>query len=69
MGQKVFLREENPMGQKREGKEKAPNPAQSLEEIKRAKRLSIQPSSKHRRILTAEKSLIFLWRVVDLQDA
>jgi transposase-like protein len=43
------------MSQKREGKEKVPNPILSLEEIERAKRLSVGPSSKRRRNLTAEK--------------
>jgi hypothetical protein len=51
----VFLKEENPMSQKKEGKEKVPNPVLSLEEIERAKGLSVQRSSKRRRILTAEK--------------
>src|SRR4030067_3222114 len=55
MGEKVFLREENPMSQKREGKEKVPNPSLTLEEIEKAKGLSLQPSSKRRRFLTAEK--------------
>ena len=39
----------------REGKEKVPNPNLSLEEIERGKGLSVQPSSKRRRNLTAEK--------------
>lgn len=43
------------MSQKKEGKEKIPNPVLSLEEIEKAKGLSVQPSSKHRRFLTAEK--------------
>jgi transposase-like protein len=43
------------MSQKKEGKEKVPNPVLSLEEIERAKGLSGQPSSKRRRILTAEE--------------
>jgi hypothetical protein len=51
----VFLREENPMSRKREGKEKVPNPVLSLEEIEKAKGLSAEPSSKRRRFLTAEK--------------
>jgi hypothetical protein len=51
----VFLREENPMSQKKEGKEKVPNPVLSLEEIEEAKGLSVGPSSKRRRFLTAEK--------------
>jgi hypothetical protein len=51
----VFLREENPMSQKREVKEKVPNPVLSFEEIEKAKTLSIEPSSKRRRLLTAEK--------------
>jgi hypothetical protein len=51
----VFLREENPMSQKREGKEKVPNPVLNLEEIEKAKGLLLPPSSKRRRFLTAEK--------------
>jgi transposase-like protein len=51
----VFLREENPMSQKKEGKEKVPNPVLSLEEIEKAKGLLVQPSPKRRRFLTAEK--------------
>jgi hypothetical protein len=43
------------MSQKKEGKEKVPNPVLSLEEVERAKRLSGQSSSKRRRNLTAEK--------------
>jgi len=43
------------MSQKKDGKEKVPNPVLSLEDIERAKGLSEQPSSKRRRILTAEK--------------
>ena len=43
------------MSQKKEGKEKVPNPVLSLEEIERAKGLSVGSSSKRRRILTAEK--------------
>jgi hypothetical protein len=43
------------MSRKREGKEKAPNPVLSLEEIEKAKGASAQPPSKHRRFLTAEK--------------
>lgn len=43
------------MSQKKEGKEKVPNPVLSLEEIERAKALSVAPSSKRRRFLTAEK--------------
>jgi hypothetical protein len=43
------------MSRKKEGKEKVPNPVLSLEEIEKAKGLSIQPSSKRRRLLTAEK--------------
>ena len=39
----------------REEKESVPNPVLSLEEIERAKGLSVQPSSRHRRNLTAEK--------------
>jgi hypothetical protein len=55
MGLKVFLREENPRSRKREGKEKVPNPIRTLEEIEKGKALSVEPSSKHRRFLTAEK--------------
>jgi hypothetical protein len=51
----VFLREEDPMSQKREGKEKVPNPVLNLEEIEKAKALSVEPSSKRRRFLNAEK--------------
>jgi len=58
----VFLRKENPMSPKkvsttrnREGKESVPSPVLSLEEIERAKGLSVQPTSRHRRNLTAEK--------------
>jgi transposase-like protein len=51
----VFLREETPMSRKREGKEKVPNPVLSLEEIERAKGLSVERSSKRRRNVTAEK--------------
>ena len=43
------------MSRKREGKEKVPNPVLSLEEIEKAKALSVEPSSKRRRNLTAEK--------------
>ncbi len=43
------------MSRKREGKEKAPNPVLSLEEIEKAKGTSVQPPSKRRRFLTAEK--------------
>jgi hypothetical protein len=43
------------MSRKREGKEKAPNPVLSLEEIEKAKGASIQLPSKRRRFLTAEK--------------
>lgn len=39
----------------REGKEKVPNPVLSLEEIEKGKALSVEPSSKRRRFLTAEK--------------
>src|SRR4030066_2228949 len=49
------MREENPMSQKKKGKEKVPNPVLSLEEIEKAKGLSVEPSSKRRRFLTAEK--------------
>ena len=45
------------MSQKKEGKEKVPNPVLSLEEIEKARELSGQPSSKRRRLLTAEKKL------------
>jgi transposase-like protein len=51
----VFLREENPMSQKKEGKEKVPNPVLSLEEIERGKALSVERSSKRRPLFTAEK--------------
>ena len=43
------------MSRKREGKEKVPNPVLSLEEIEKAKGSSVEPSSKRRRFLTAEK--------------
>jgi len=43
------------MSPKREGKDKVPNPVLSLEEIEKAKALPVEQSSKHRRILTAEK--------------
>ena len=43
------------MSQKKEGKEKVPNPVLSLEEIGKAKGLSGQPSTKRRRFITAEK--------------
>ena len=43
------------MSRKREGKEKVPNPVLSLEEIEKAKALSVEPSSKRRRNLTAQK--------------
>jgi hypothetical protein len=51
----VFLREENPMSQEREGKEKVPNPVLSLEEIEKTKALPVERSSKCRRLITAEK--------------
>jgi hypothetical protein len=51
----VFLREENSMSRKREGKERVPNPVLSLEEIEKTKALSVEPSPKRRRLLTAEK--------------
>jgi hypothetical protein len=43
------------MSQKREAKEKVPNPVLSLEAIEKVKGLPAEPSSKHRRFLTAEK--------------
>ncbi len=43
------------MSQKRERKEKVPNPVLSLEEIEKAKALPVEQSSKRRRFLTAEK--------------
>lgn len=43
------------MSQKKVGKEKVPNPVLSFEEIERTKALPVQPSSKRRRNLTAEK--------------
>ena len=43
------------MSRKREGKENVPNPVLSLEEIEKAKGASVQPPSKRRRFLTAEK--------------
>lgn len=43
------------MSRKREGKERVPNPVLSLEEIGKAKSLPVEPSSKRRRFLTAEK--------------
>jgi hypothetical protein len=43
------------MSQKKDGKEKVPNPVLSLEEIEKAKALPVEQSSKHRRFLTAEK--------------
>ena len=43
------------MSRKREGKERAPNPVLSLEEIEKAKGTSVQPPSRRRRFLTAEK--------------
>ena len=43
------------MSRKKEEKEKVPNPVLSLEEIEREKSLSVEPSSKRRRFLTAEK--------------
>ncbi len=43
------------MSQKKDGKEKVPNPVLSLEEIEKAKALPVERSSKHRRFLTAEK--------------
>jgi hypothetical protein len=51
----VFLREENPMSRKKEGKEKVPNPVLSLEEIEKGRTVSVEPPSKRRRLLTAEK--------------
>ena len=39
----------------REGNEKVPNPVLSLEEIEKAKGLSVGPPSKRRRFLNAEK--------------
>jgi len=51
----VFLREENPMSQKKDGKEKVPNPVLSLEEIEIGKASPMERSSKRRRFLTAEK--------------
>ncbi len=43
------------MSQKKESKEKVPNPVLSLEEIEKGKALPPEPSSKRRRFLTAEK--------------
>lgn len=43
------------MSQKKDGKEKVPNPVLSLEEIEKAKALPVERSSKRRRFLTAEK--------------
>jgi hypothetical protein len=43
------------MSQKKEGKEKVPNPVLSLEEIEKGKALPVEASSKRRRFLTAEK--------------
>ena len=43
------------MSPKRRGKEKVPNPVLSLEEIEKAKGLLVEPSSKRRHNLTAEK--------------
>ena len=43
------------MSQKKEEKEKVPNPILSLEEIEKGKALPVKPSSKRRRFLTAEK--------------
>jgi hypothetical protein len=51
----VFQREENPMSRKKEGKERVSNPVLSLEEIEKGKSLPVEPSSKRRRFLTAEK--------------
>jgi len=51
----VFLREENPMSHKKEGKEKVPNPVLSLEEIEKARAQPLGAPSKRRRLLTAEK--------------
>ena len=45
------------MSRKKDGKEKVPNPVLSLEEIEKAKGLSVGPSSKRRRLLTAEEKL------------
>jgi len=43
------------MSQKKDGKEKVPNPVLSLEEIEKTKGLPVGPSSKRRRFLTAER--------------
>ena len=43
------------MSRKKEGKEKVPNPILSLEEIEKGKTLSVEPPSKRRCLLTAEK--------------
>jgi hypothetical protein len=43
------------MSQKKDRKEKVPNLVLSLGEIEKAKGLSVGPSSKRRRFLTAEK--------------
>jgi transposase len=43
------------MSRKKEEKVKVPNPVLSLEEIGKGKTLSVEPSSRRRRILTAEK--------------
>jgi hypothetical protein len=43
------------MSRKKEKKVKVPNPVLSLEEIEKGKTLSVEPSSKRRRNLTAEK--------------
>jgi hypothetical protein len=43
------------MSRKKDGKERAPNPVLSLEEIEKAKGTLVQPPSKRRRFLTAEK--------------
>jgi len=43
------------MSRKREGKEKVPNPVLSLEEIEKSKSVPVERSSRHRRLLTAEK--------------
>jgi len=43
------------MSQKKEGRQEVPNPILSLEEIEKGKGLSVKPSSKPRRSLTAEK--------------
>jgi hypothetical protein len=43
------------MSQKKEGKEKVPNPILNLEEIEKTKVLPVERSSKRRRLITAEK--------------